>query len=46
QGAELPSDIGVDGIRLVGDGIKGHGWMMVEGIASNVPGAVSGIGAI
>ncbi len=46
QGAELPSDIGVDGIRLVGDGIKGHGWMMVEGIASNVPNAISGVGAI
>jgi len=40
QGAELPSDIGVEGMRLVGDGIKGHGWMMVEGIASNVPSAV------
>ena len=40
QGAELPSDIGIDGIRLVGDGIKGHGWMMIEGIASNVKPAV------
>jgi len=40
QGAELPADIGVDGIRLVGDGIKGHGWMMIEGIAANVPAAV------
>jgi len=40
QGAELPSDIGVRGIRMVGDGVKGHGWMMVEGIASNVPSAV------
>ncbi len=40
QGAELPADIGVDGIRLVGDGVKGHGWMMIEGIAANVPAAV------
>ncbi len=40
QGAELPADIGVEGIRLVGDGVKGHGWMMVEGIAANVPDAV------
>jgi phytoene dehydrogenase-like protein len=40
MGAELPSDVGVDGIRLVGDGVKGHGWMMIEGIAANVPGAV------
>ena len=43
QGAELPSDVGVEGVRLVGDGIKGHGWMMVEGIASNVPEAVSSV---
>ena len=43
QGAELPSDIGLEGVRLVGDGIKGHGWMMVEGIASNVPEAVSSV---
>ena len=43
QGAELPSDVGIEGIRLVGDGVKGHGWMMVEGIASNVPGAVAGV---
>jgi phytoene dehydrogenase-like protein len=43
QGAELPSDIGVEGVRLVGDGVKGHGWMMVEGIASNVPEAVASI---
>ncbi|MBJ17058.1 MAG: hypothetical protein CMB66_02235 [Euryarchaeota archaeon] len=41
MGAELPSDIGIDGIRLVGDGVKGHGWMMIEGIASNIPKAVS-----
>ena len=43
QGAELPSDVGIEGIRLVGDGVKGHGWMMVEGIASNVPGAVASV---
>ena len=43
MGAELPSDIGVEGIRLVGDGVKGHGWMMIEGIASNVPRAVDEI---
>ena len=43
QGAELPADIGVEGIRLVGDGVKGHGWMMVEGIAANVPSAVRDI---
>ena len=43
QGAELPSDVGLEGVRLVGDGIKGHGWMMVEGIASNVPEAVSSV---
>ena len=43
QGAELPADIGVDGIRLVGDGIKAHGWMMVEGIAANVPHVVDDI---
>ena len=43
QGAELPADIGVDGIRLVGDGVKGHGWMMVEGIAANVPHVVDDI---
>ena len=43
QGSELPTDIGVDGIRLVGDGVKGHGWMMIEGITSNVPVAVNGI---
>ena len=43
QGAELPSDIGVDGIRLVGDGVKGHGWMMIEGVTSSVPNAVRGI---
>ena len=40
QGAELPRDIGVEGIRLVGDGVKGHGWMMVEGVASSVDPAV------
>lgn len=40
MGAELPSDVGIEGIRLVGDGVKGHGWMMIEGIASNVPDAV------
>ena len=43
QGAELPSDVGIEGIRLVGDGVKGHGWMMVEGIAANIPGAVAGV---
>ncbi|RTZ95485.1 MAG: hypothetical protein DSY41_02150 [Candidatus Poseidoniales archaeon] len=43
QGAELPSDIGVEGVRLVGDGVKGHGWMMVEGIAANVPEAVASV---
>ena len=43
QGAELPSDVGIDGIRLVGDGVKGHGWMMIEGITSNVPSALAGI---
>ena len=43
QGSELPSDIGVEGIRLVGDGVKGHGWMMIEGVTSNVPHAVKGI---
>jgi phytoene dehydrogenase-like protein len=41
MGAELPSDVGIEGIRMVGDGVKGHGWMMIEGIASNVPEAVS-----
>ena len=46
QGAELPSDVGIDGIRLVGDGVKGHGWMMVEGIASNVPGAVADVSGV
>ena len=45
QGAELPMDVGVEGIRCVGDGVKGHGWMMVEGIASNVPHAVNDIAA-
>ena len=45
QGAELPMDVGVEGIRCVGDGVKGHGWMMVEGIASNVPHAVKDIAA-
>ena len=40
MGAELPADVGVEGIRLVGDGVKGHGWMMIEGIAANVPDAV------
>ncbi len=43
MGSELPSDIGVEGIRMVGDGVKGHGWMMIEGIASNVPKAVKEI---
>jgi len=43
QGAELPADIGVEGVRSVGDGVKGHGWMMIEGIASNVPRAVNDI---
>ena len=43
QGAELPSDVGIDGIRLVGDGVKGHGWMMIEGITSNVPSALAAI---
>ncbi|HIF03921.1 MAG TPA: NAD(P)/FAD-dependent oxidoreductase [Candidatus Poseidoniales archaeon] len=43
QGSELPADIGVEGIRLVGDGVKGHGWMMIEGITSSVPGAVADI---
>ena len=43
QGAELPMDVGVDGIRCVGDGVKGHGWMMVEGISANVPYAVDEI---
>jgi phytoene dehydrogenase-like protein len=43
QGAELPSDVGIDGIRLVGDGVKGHGWMMIEGVTSNVPAALRGI---
>jgi hypothetical protein len=43
QGSELPSDVGVDGLRLVGDGVKGHGWMMIEGVTSNVPNAVKGI---
>ena len=28
---------------VVGDGVKGHGWMMVEGIAANVPSAVRDI---
>lgn len=37
QGSELPSDIGVEGLRLIGDGIKAHGWMMTEGIAHHVP---------
>lgn len=45
QGAELPMDIGVEGIRLVGDGVKGHGWMMVEGIAANLHQAVDEISA-
>ncbi|MFL2956172.1 MAG: NAD(P)-binding protein [Candidatus Thalassarchaeaceae archaeon] len=43
QGAELPMDVGIEGIRLVGDGVKGHGWMMVEGIASNIPSVVNQI---
>tara|TARA_B100000945_G_scaffold280809_1_gene248160 strand:- start:751 stop:903 length:153 start_codon:yes stop_codon:yes gene_type:complete len=43
MGAELPADIGVEGIRMVGDGVKGHGWMMIEGIASSVPNAVKEI---
>jgi hypothetical protein len=38
-------DIGVEGIRLVGDGVKGHGWMMVEGIAANLHQAVDEISA-
>ena len=45
QGAELPMDIGVEGIRLVGDGVKAHGWMMVEGIAANLHQAVDEISA-
>ncbi len=45
QGAELPMDIGVEGIRLVGDGVKGHGWMMVEGIAANLHQAVDEVSA-
>jgi hypothetical protein len=36
-------DVGIEGIRLVGDGVKGHGWMMVEGIASNIPSVVNQI---
>ena len=43
QGADLPADIGIEGLRMVGDGVKGHGWMMVEGIASNVPQAVDAV---
>jgi len=46
QGAELPADIGVDGVRLVGDGVKAHGWMMIEGIAANIPAVVNDINSM
>lgn len=43
QGSELPADIGIEGIRLVGDGVKSHGWMMIEGISSNISKVVNEI---
>jgi phytoene dehydrogenase-like protein len=43
QGSELPADIGIEGIRLVGDGVKSHGWMMIEGISSNISNVVNEI---
>ena len=43
QGSELPADIGVEGIRLVGDGVKSHGWMMIEGISANISKVVNEI---
>ena len=43
QGSELPANIGIEGIRLVGDGVKSHGWMMIEGISSNISKVVNEI---
>ena len=41
QGSELPADVGIPGLRCVGDGTKSHGWMMAEGVVHDIPQVVA-----